>query len=147
MCAPTPELDAVLAKQLAHLAEPPTESVRLLIAFGTTEADSGVRLTLFHGRGGTVGRGGGPVEKAMASQPPGSVQGSIRVTEQGEMINTKYGLRGIAIRTVIRAGRYLAARRRARVRAVSAWRSTVVLRGDPDTGGPAEDNVPRLEDH
>ncbi|HTQ99892.1 MAG TPA: phosphoenolpyruvate carboxylase [Candidatus Acidoferrum sp.] len=55
-------------------------------------AEHGIKLTLFHGRGGTVGRGGGPLEKAMASQPPGSVQGSIRVTEQGEMIRYKFGL-------------------------------------------------------
>ncbi len=51
----------------------------------------GISLVLFHGRGGTVGRGGGPVEKAMASQPPGSVRGQIRVTEQGEMIRYKFG--------------------------------------------------------
>ena len=51
----------------------------------------GINLVLFHGRGGTVGRGGGPVEKAMASQPPGSVKGHIRVTEQGEMIRYKFG--------------------------------------------------------
>lgn len=50
-----------------------------------------VDMILFHGRGGTVGRGGGPVEKAMASQPPGSVKGKIRVTEQGEMIRYKFG--------------------------------------------------------
>ncbi|HWV14564.1 MAG TPA: phosphoenolpyruvate carboxylase [Cellvibrio sp.] len=55
-----------------------------------------VQLVLFHGRGGTVGRGGGPVEKAMASQPPGSVQGKIRVTEQGEMIRYKFGLPRVA---------------------------------------------------
>ena len=55
-----------------------------------------VQLVLFHGRGGTVGRGGGPVEKAMASQPPGSVQGRIRVTEQGEMIRYKFGLPRVA---------------------------------------------------
>jgi len=55
-----------------------------------------VSLVLFHGRGGTVGRGGGPVEKAMASQPPGSVQGRIRVTEQGEMIRYKFGLPRVA---------------------------------------------------
>lgn len=55
-----------------------------------------VDLILFHGRGGTVGRGGGPVEKAMASQPPGSVKGKIRVTEQGEMIRYKFGLPKVA---------------------------------------------------
>ncbi len=55
-----------------------------------------VSLVLFHGRGGTVGRGGGPVEKAMASQPPGSVKGRIRVTEQGEMIRYKFGMPRVA---------------------------------------------------
>ncbi|MBK8188648.1 MAG: phosphoenolpyruvate carboxylase [Cellvibrio sp.] len=55
-----------------------------------------VSLVLFHGRGGTVGRGGGPVEKAMASQPPGSIRGRIRVTEQGEMIRYKFGLPRVA---------------------------------------------------
>lgn len=55
-----------------------------------------VDLMLFHGRGGTVGRGGGPLEKAMTSQPPGSVKGKIRVTEQGEMIRYKFGLPKIA---------------------------------------------------
>lgn len=55
-----------------------------------------VSLVLFHGRGGTVGRGGGPVEKAMASQPPGSIYGRIRVTEQGEMIRYKFGLPRVA---------------------------------------------------
>ncbi len=59
-----------------------------------------VKLSLFHGRGGTVGRGGGPVEKAMASQPPGSVKGRIRVTEQGEMIRYKFGMPRLAFNSL-----------------------------------------------
>lgn len=59
-----------------------------------------INLTLFHGRGGTVGRGGGPVEKAMASQPPGSVTNRIRVTEQGEMIRYKFGMPAVAFNSM-----------------------------------------------
>ena len=60
----------------------------------------GVRLTLFHGRGGAIGRGGGPSGQAIASQPPGSMSGSLRVTEQGEMIRFKLGAPHIARATL-----------------------------------------------
>ncbi|HEY0285075.1 MAG TPA: phosphoenolpyruvate carboxylase [Vicinamibacterales bacterium] len=61
---------------------------------------SGVRLTLFHGRGGSIGRGGGPTYLAIQSQPPGSIRGTLRATEQGEMMQAKFGLVDIAIRTL-----------------------------------------------
>ncbi|NHB96503.1 phosphoenolpyruvate carboxylase [Photorhabdus stackebrandtii] len=57
----------------------------------------GVTLTLFHGRGGTIGRGGAPAHAALLSQPPGSLKGGLRVTEQGEMIRFKFGLPQVTI--------------------------------------------------
>ena len=60
----------------------------------------GIGLTLFHGRGGTIGRGGGPAHRAILSQPPGSVDGRIRVTEQGEMIRFKFGLPKLAVQSL-----------------------------------------------
>ena len=60
----------------------------------------GVAVTLFHGRGGSIGRGGGPTYLAIQSQPPGSIDGTLRVTEQGEMIQAKFGLIDIATRTL-----------------------------------------------
>ncbi len=66
----------------------------------TAAEKEGIEITLFHGRGGTVSRGGSKTHVAVMGAPPGTVNGRLRVTEQGEIINEKYGLRGIALRTL-----------------------------------------------
>ena len=65
-----------------------------------------VKLQLFHGRGGTIGRGGAPAHQALLSQPPGSLEQGLRVTEQGEMIRVKLGLKPLAVNTL---GQYTSA--------------------------------------
>ncbi|HEY5715606.1 MAG TPA: phosphoenolpyruvate carboxylase, partial [Psychromonas sp.] len=63
-------------------------------------AENDIKLVLFHGRGGTIGRGGAPAHQALLSQPPGSLKGGLRVTEQGEMIRFKFGLPKVAIQSL-----------------------------------------------
>lgn len=70
------------------------------VALVETVAEENIELRLFHGRGGTISRGGGKTHAAVLGAPPGTINGHLRVTEQGEIINEKYGLRGIALRTL-----------------------------------------------
>ena len=73
------------------------------IALAKTAVTHKFDLFLFHGRGGTISRGGGKTNTAVLGSPPGTINGYLRVTEQGEIINEKYGLRGIALRTLEQA--------------------------------------------
>jgi phosphoenolpyruvate carboxylase len=65
--------------------------------------EAGVRLVFFHGRGGSVSRGGGKTERAIIAAPRGSIDGRLRVTEQGEVIHRKYGIRALALRNLEQA--------------------------------------------
>jgi phosphoenolpyruvate carboxylase len=64
---------------------------------------TGVRIVFFHGRGGSVSRGGGKTERAVIAAPRGTVDGTLRVTEQGEVIHRKYGIRALALRNLEQA--------------------------------------------
>ncbi len=66
-------------------------------------AESGIRLTFFHGRGGSISRGGGKTTHAVDASPRGSIDGRLRVTEQGEVIHRKYGIRALALRSLEQA--------------------------------------------
>jgi phosphoenolpyruvate carboxylase len=73
------------------------EAQRLLVAVGSEE---GIDVVFFHGRGGTVSRGGGNLVNGILGAPPDTVKGFLRVTEQGEVINQKYGVRFLALRNL-----------------------------------------------
>ncbi len=63
-------------------------------------SEAGVRIAFFHGRGGSISRGGGKTERAVIAAPRGTVDGVLRVTEQGEVIHRKYGIRALALRNL-----------------------------------------------
>ena len=102
------ELEAMLgysdsAKELG----PASATLRLFdtqARLASWAAANDIRLTLFHGRGGALGRGGGPAGRAVLAQAPGSVNGSFKVTEQGEVIFARYGQRAIAKRHLEQVG-------------------------------------------
>ncbi len=85
--------DSGLASARWALQEAQVELARVV-------GEQDIELNLFHGRGGTISRGGSKTHAAVLGMPPGTVNGRLRVTEQGEIINEKYGLRGIALRTL-----------------------------------------------
>ena len=76
------------------------ETYRAQEALAALAAERDVELTIFHGRGGSAGRGGGPTHAAILAQPPGHPPGRLKVTEQGETVSDKYGLPGLAHRNL-----------------------------------------------
>jgi len=93
-----------------------------------TANELGIKLTFFHGRGGSISRGGGKTTRAVDASPRGSVDGRLRVTEQGEVIHRKYGIRALALRSLEQAvGAVLASSLRPRPQEPRepAWRAVM----------------------
>ena len=102
--SPRPRLDVMLgysdsAKDGGYLTAN-WEIYRAQEELAALADERGVELTIFHGRGGSAGRGGGPTYAAVLAQPPGAVSGRLQLTEQGETISFKYGLPGLAERNL-----------------------------------------------
>jgi phosphoenolpyruvate carboxylase len=102
--SPRPRLDVMVGysdsgKDGGYLAAQ-WEIFKAQEAMSAVAARHGTDLTIFHGRGGSAGRGGGPTHAAILAQPPGAVEGRLQVTEQGETIAFKYGLPGLAERNL-----------------------------------------------
>jgi phosphoenolpyruvate carboxylase len=76
---------------------------RTQVALTELARESGIRIAFFHGRGGSLSRGGGKTERGVIAAPRGSVDGFLRVTEQGEVIHRKYGIRALALRNLEQA--------------------------------------------
>lgn len=76
---------------------------RTQVALTALSQESGIRIVFFHGRGGSLSRGGGKTERAVIAAPRGSVDGYLRLTEQGEVIHRKFGVRAIALRNLEQA--------------------------------------------
>jgi len=87
------------AKDAGYLAAQ-WEIRRALVALADVARERGAELTVFHGRGGSAGRGGGPTHAAILAQPQGVPPGHLKITEQGETIAFKYGLPGLAYRNL-----------------------------------------------
>ncbi len=117
------DLRAAPAIVAAHLDRRPREAVEVMVGYSDSGKDGGylaanweifraqeelaglarergVTLTVFHGRGGSAGRGGGPTYAAILAQPPDATAGRLKLTEQGETISFKYGLPGLAYRNL-----------------------------------------------
>jgi len=122
--------------------------------------DYNVKLRLFHGRGGTVGRGGGPTHRAIVAQPPGAFIGELKITEQGEVLNWKYSDRVLAERNLelMIAASLEALLRPGRPMFASEWNSAMdvlsqesfgyyvrSIRDNPDTVPYFEQATPVLE--
>ena len=89
----------------------------------------GVRLRIFHGRGGSVSRGGGPTHEALLGQPQGSIQGAVKITEQGEVLRYRYSRRDVAAHHL-------------ELVSTAVWEGAIVGAGDGErAAGPWEEAV------